>query len=77
MYVYKYETMWMTSMRRCGCLVLCIENMCECLSTMWITSILKYGVCLWTLMYDVYVVCGFSCVDDIVNVVINILYVSI
>jgi hypothetical protein len=32
--------------------------------------------CLWTLMYDVYVVCGFSC-DDIVYVVINILYVSI
>jgi hypothetical protein len=25
--------------------------MCECLSTMWITSILKCGVCLWTLMY--------------------------
>jgi hypothetical protein len=35
--------------------------MCEYLSTMWMTSILKYGVCLWTLMYDVYVVCGFSC----------------
>jgi hypothetical protein len=28
-------------------------------------------------IYDVYVVCGFSCVDDIVYVVINILYVSI
>jgi hypothetical protein len=46
------------------------------LLTMWITSILKCGLCFWTLMY-VYVVCGFSCVDDIVYVVINILYVSI
>jgi hypothetical protein len=44
---------------------------------MWMTSILKYCVCLCTLMYDVYVVCGLSCVDDIVYVVINILYVSI
>jgi hypothetical protein len=49
-----------------------VSKMCECLSIMWITSILKYGVCLWTLMYDVYVVCGFSYVDDIVY----ILYVS-
>jgi hypothetical protein len=35
------------------------------------------GVCLWTLIYDVYAVFGFSCVDDIVYVVMNILYVSI
>jgi hypothetical protein len=39
------------------------------------THILKYGVCLWTL-YDVYVVCE-SLVDDIVYVMINILYVNI
>jgi hypothetical protein len=48
-------------------------------------SILTYGVCLWILIYMVYVisgfsymvyvVCGFSYVDRIVYVVMNILYV--
>jgi hypothetical protein len=69
MYVYKYETMWMT----CLMYLKCVNVYRQC--RLLLFSNMMY-VCGLSCMMHVYVAYGFSCMDDIVYVVINILYVS-
>jgi hypothetical protein len=52
--------------------------MCECLIIYHVDYFYSQMWCMFVHSHVyVFVVCGFSCVDDIVYVVINILYVSI
>jgi hypothetical protein len=74
-YEFGFMSCMCICMRQCRWLLLDDVNDLSYVSKICVNV---YRQCGWLLFSNmVYVVCGFSCVDDIVYVVINILYVSI